>query len=561
MAVPRVQMHGATDGVALPQPLSPAMAARIRRIFALQDRGDIAAAMRDSARISDTLLTGTILADRYLGPYHRSTPEELQAWLAHYADQPGARAIYALLLRRLPRGAKPISAPADTMLPDAMPDLGAPHAFSGAGLPSVSPLVLRGVIARASVGETALALRMIAANRALTAPAAALLRAEIARVLFARNQDSAALALASQALQAPPPGERVALAGTVAGLAAWRLGKFDQATELFTAAAGAPIGDDDQHAQAAFWAGRALLRQGHGERATAMFREAATYHHAFYGMLAARLLDPGPSSDDLLSQADVDAIAATAPGTRAFALLQVGKPALAEAEFATLWPAIQQDPALGHSMILLARALGFNDLAMRFAAWRGHADAPLSGPAPHLAPRGGFRIDPALVYGLTRVESNFDPHAVSASGARGLMQIMPVTARYIAHEAGISGAALHDPAVNLELGQRYVAYLSHQANVDGDLLALLASYNSGPNNFAHWAETLHDGGDPLLFIEAIPAVETRDFVKRTLTYTWIYANRLHLPAPSLDALAADQFPRFPSEGNTGKILAASGMIH
>jgi hypothetical protein len=55
---------------------------------------------------------------------------------------------------------------------------------------------------------------------------------------------------------------------------------------------------------------------------------------------------------------------------------------------------------------------------------------------------------------------------------------------------------------------------------------------------------VRDGGDPLLFIEAIPPDETRAFVPRVLAYTWIYAARLHLPTPGLDELAAGGWPRY-----------------
>ena len=74
---------------------------------------------------------------------------------------------------------------------------------------------------------------------------------------------------------------------------------------------------------------------------------------------------------------------------------------------------------------------------------------------PRLHPAGGFRIDPALVYALTRLESNFDAAAVSPAGALGLMQIMPVTARYVMGDA-LDDPKLHDPSLDLDVGQRYV---------------------------------------------------------------------------------------------------------
>ena len=68
----------------------------------------------------------------------------------------------------------------------------------------------------------------------------------------------------------------------------------------------------------------------------------------------------------------------------------------------------------------------------------------------------------------------------------------------------------------------------------GDLIRLLGSYNAGPTSFARMQAAMPDATDPLLFIESIPNDETRGFVPRALAYSWIYAERLHLPAPSLE---------------------------
>ena len=160
---------------------------------------------------------------------------------------------------------------------------------------------------------------------------------------------------------------------------------------------------------------------------------------------------------------------------------------------------------------------------------------------PDVAPRGGFTTDPALILGIARAESNLDARLVSRAGAAGLMQIMPATARFIA--AGRPGNVF-DAANNLALGERYVAWLGARPAIDANLLRVLASYNAGPAAFARWSRTIVDRGDPLLFIEAIPIDETRAFIPRVLTYTWIYAARMgHVPA-SLDALAADRWPRY-----------------
>jgi soluble lytic murein transglycosylase len=183
---------------------------------------------------------------------------------------------------------------------------------------------------------------------------------------------------------------------------------------------------------------------------------------------------------------------------------------------------------------------------MQSADGRPHDDARF--PIPLLRPAGGFRMDPALIYALTRLESNFDPDAVSGAGARGLMQIMPVTASYMtgndSSAASFYARRLHDPATNLSVGQSYVMYLAQHDLVGGDLIHLLGSYNAGPTSFARMATGIRAADDPLLFIESIPNDETRGFVPRALAYTWIYAARLRLPAPSLDELAAGAWPAF-----------------
>ena len=213
-------------------------------------------------------------------------------------------------------------------------------------------------------------------------------------------------------------------------------------------------------------------------------------------------------SNTLLSQADVDAIAATDGGWRAFALLQVGQPGRAADEFRGLWPMVRDDPALRRALLLVAAGVGLTDCAAQLAAWteaiEPGAGDQLQFAVPPLRPAGGFLVDPALVYGLTRVESNFDSDAISSAGARGLMQLMPVTAQYVGSNASLANESLHDPSLNLELGQRYVLLLAAQDAIDGNLLRLLASYNAGLGGYLHWAGSMRDDGDPLLFIEAIP---------------------------------------------------------
>ena len=79
--------------------------------------------------------------------------------------------------------------------------------------------------------------------------------------------------------------------------------------------------------------------------------------------------------------------------------------------------------------------------------------------------------------------------------------------------------------------------------IDGDLIRLLAGYGQGQGGLRKWVDAVHDNGDPLMFLEAIPNQATRHFIEDSLVYSWHYASVMRLPAASLDELAAGHFPR------------------
>jgi soluble lytic murein transglycosylase-like protein len=562
MAIPRIAPRdGAT--VPLPRPLAPSQAALIRRIFAMQAKGDIPAAIRETGRLDSSTplghaMLGVVLADRYLGRFTRPQADVLQAWLDSWSDLTDAPEIHRLLLLRLPRGAKAPPLPAVASLASAPATAPVPEETETDG-PSLDrkPALDRAVHAAARSGRPYAASRLIARQSGLQPAYAALLRGEAAQILFTLNRDREAYDTAAAGVRSCAHGgpcQEAALPAYIAGLAAWRMQRPAQARTMFEAAWRAGLTTASLKSGAAFWAARAHLYTGDPGGYVPWMRRAAAERDTFYGLLARRGLGLNfgvfTRPRETLAQADVDAVAAEPAGLRAFALLQLGQTDRAEAELRRLWPAAQHDPALGRAIMLVAANAGLDDLAAQLAdlvqTGDGRPRDATRFAVPRLHPQGGFTVDPAMVYALARTESNFDPTMHSSAGARGLMQIMPDTARFIVGLADGHGGVgeLYDPAVNLDLGQRYVAYLAGNDVVGGNLIRLLASYNAGPGNFARWSTQIHDGGDPLMFIEAIPIDETRAFVPRVLTYTWIYAARLHLPTPSLDELAEGAWPRY-----------------
>jgi len=504
MAIPRIEPPAGANGVGLPQPLAPSEAALVRRIFALQRKNQIPAAIAQTARLSDTTLLGHVLADRYLNHAPRVSAPDLAEWLGRYADLPDACAIYSLLLKHWPAGGKPPPAPACPVLASAS-----------------DPMVAETVTGAARQ----------------------------ARDSFVRGRDDLAYRVgrATYAKSGGRDGE----AAYIAGLAAWRSGDFKAAATLFEAASLTETAGPGLRAGGALWAARAHLRSD-GFRAGQSWRpwmlRAAKEPNTLPGMLARRMLGmrlQASLQNPELSQADVDAVAATPHGRRAFALLQVGEGKRAEAELRLLWHVAQSSPPLSRALFLVAAAAGLNDLASDIS---GTGDAStVNLPMPALHPSGGFRLDPALVYAVAHVESNFHSGVVSGAGANGLMQLMPVAASAISRRPDIAGmqALLRNPGQNLKMGQQYLLYLSHADLAGDDLLRVLAAYNSGPGAVQSWGNTASD--DPLLFLETIPCAETRRFVQHTLMNMWLYAARFRSPAPSLDALASGEWPRFTPE--------------
>lgn len=127
-----------------------------------------------------------------------------------------------------------------------------------------------------------------------------------------------------------------------------------------------------------------------------------------------------------------------------------------------------------------------------------------------------FKLNPGFVYALIRRESRFNANARSSAGARGLMQIMPATAKALARQhkyTRYSLSRLTLPGTNLLLGTRYLADLNK--TLDNDPVLVAAAYNAGPHRVRKWLKT-SSGVERLVFIETIPFTETRLYVKAIL---------------------------------------------
>jgi soluble lytic murein transglycosylase len=536
---------------ALPPVLHQAEAARLRHIFQLQARGEHEHAAQETARLAERRLHGHLMADAWSRPGGpEPSAEVLRSWLAVFADHPDAPRIAA----RLPPDQRPPPAMA-APVPPAPSGLPPP----GSAIPRNGPLE-RALRERGRQGDLDGAMAQIARARAPSPEAEARLKAALANGLFQAGRDAEAWRLASEGAAAAPGDPDIAF---TAGLAAWALGRWDSALTHFERAAG--MAGDTHRAAAAFWAARAAGRARRPEIALPWLLAAAQDPRSFHGMIARRALGLGPGlawAQETRGQAEALVLAETPGGWRALALLQVGQAERAEAELRLLWSQVQGQAVLARAVAVLAEMANLRGLVAITA--QAEPDQQTRDfdryPLPALRPAGGFSVDPALLYAIALQESRFDPAAISRAGARGLLQVMPATASFIASDPELRGEAasrLHDPMLSMELGQRYLQFLARSEITGGDLIRILAAYNAGPGNLQRWLPAQRHRADPFLFIESIPYDETRDYVQKVLSYSWIYASRLGLPAPSLDRMAQGKFPEFLNVAALTAMLAPS----
>lgn len=532
-----------------------------RQIFEVQERGDWTTADTLIARLENRVLMGHVQFQRYMHPTaYRSRFRELYDWMEHYADHPDAARIYRLAERRRPEShnharrpdrrrwrvsAQPID-PFDSFNPSR----------SRAQERRVREITnhVRSLMRRERPTQSINYLNQARTQNDLTQWENDRIRAMIARSYYAEQRDDRTLSIAGEV--AGRSGDAIPSAHWWAGLAAWRLGEIDTAAEHFAALARVPEVDPWMRSAGAYWAARSYMVAFSPREVIPMLEIAAGEPLTFYGVLATRQLgrdldasfEPQP-----LDEVDFYALLEEPGIARAVALAQVGRIAMAEEELVRAHGRIDDDldtaflsmtASLDLPHAQLIAAISSNDPAMRAGLY----------PVPSYTPEDGHRIDRALTYAFARQESKFETTAVSRVGAMGLMQMMPRTASYITGDQTLmtdNENKLHDPGYNMHLGEMYIDRLMNDYGAGTNLFMLAVAYNGGPGNLRRWMDTIEYQDDPLLFIESIPAPETRNFIEQVLTNLWIYRARLGEAAPSLDMVAEGSWPQYQSVDSLG----------
>lgn len=303
-----------------------------------------------------------------------------------------------------------------------------------------------------------------------------------------------------------------------------------------------------------YWKARALAKAGEDEDATRLFAGLAT-EQSFYGLLAAEALGASvtPVSEPFVPDRESLAAFGTKPAVQRVVKLSALD---LRAEGQREWVAVVR--GLSDEGLLLAASYaqsnGLYDRSINTAErTRRRHDFSLRYPTPfeaqiEAAARDNS-LDAALLYGLARQESRFVTDIVSSSGAVGIMQLMPPTARWIARKTGSDDRSLRlsDPADNARLGGWYLRYVLDR--LDGLPVLGAAAYNAGPKRAQAWRASVPLEG--AVYAETIPFSETRDYVKKVLANAMFYEARLGLRHVALK----DRLGVVPPRGAVGELPA------
>ena len=279
-----------------------------------------------------------------------------------------------------------------------------------------------------------------------------------------------------------------------------------------------------------YWAGRAALAARQPAMANSYWQRAAMFPELFYGQLALERLGravPAPTAAQQVAANDATrtAFAQNRLVRAARAIMYSGR-ADEQMMFVRALGEALDTPAERALAIEMSRQLGRQDIAVWVARGSRNNGVPFYVRDCFPTLRSTPRTSWSLAHGITRQESSFDRNAVSHAGARGLMQLMPGTAREQAGKLGIaySSSQVHDPAVNVMLGSAYFQRMLNTWN--GSVPLAVASYNAGPGNVRKW---INANGDPrtnqvdmIGWIEAIPFTETRGYVQRVIENSVVY---------------------------------------
>ena len=540
-----------------------------KHIFTALKNNEIDEADNLAAELEGNLLLGHVLAEKYLSKGYTSSFDELKDWLSQYGDLPQARRIYKLAQKK---GDKELL---------ALPSDCGTEAYASSLLNAESP-----AYAKLSAKNKAYVLKQVKLfykylNRGKTRRARAVLEQKKFRMTIPdKYWDDLSTALAFVYLLdnydklafewsiKPARRSHKATAYWVAGLASWKMKKYQQAVGYFEKLGAMTDNDEWLEAAGAYWAFRANMKLNRKKKAQEQLEIAAKYQRTFYGILAAYTLgrkieynwDERPYWNDFSKPEYVSGLVQSPSIRRAVALYHAKQPVLADQEIEKGYADMTEKQK--EAVLFLLKQNGRHRMAIKVSndlcddAKKISYDS-IAYPLPEWEPLSGWQVDRALLLALARQESSFNPYAVSSAGARGLMQLLPSTAYYMTKDKLLKQdkSKLFEAGYNLETGQKYVAYLLAKEFIDGNLFFMMAAYNAGPGNLMKWKKKMRYQNDPLLFIELLPAAQTRIYIERVMANYWIYSMRAGDFPQTLEQVHSGLWPKLAAESLLGRKLA------
>ena len=531
-----------------------------RQAYVFQEECKWKSANKHILKISNKILMGHILAQRYLHPKcYRSNYLELYYWLQKYNDLPQAKRIYRLAIKRMPKGYKSPTKPIKPtgIVGDKVISKKSNKYKSSKKLSKNQRIekqkLINAVKSRVNRGWPTGAVKILQqrdVNLLLDQVELDQQKELIAKGYFLANKNDLAVKYASEALV--NSSARVPYAAWTAGLASWRLNEYKKAADFFSLFS-ISLKDDAWHqTSGSFWAARSYAKLGQYNNINFWLERASQNPNSFYGMLALEILGIDEKiywgSNNTLNTSNSKLLNLPS-GKRLQSLIQVGFNDELEKEIVHINSVLNKEIASESVNIAQHFNLAYTQLKIvnKLEQFGLTIETGLYYPTPIWEPRGGFNINKELIYAFMHQESMFNAKAKSNQGAVGLMQVLPSTAKFITSSKDVKRSnsnILTVPEINLEVGQEYIEYLLDLEIVSNNLIYLAAAYNGGPGNLKKWKQETNYLDDPLFFMESIPSRETRWFIEKILTKYWIYQNKNQKEMTSLKMLANGKDPLY-----------------
>ena len=285
---------------------------------------------------------------------------------------------------------------------------------------------------------------------------------------------------------------------------------------------------DIASARIGYWLGRTFIQLGNKKKAQEFFTFSANYDYSFYGQLSLERLKINPSPRYLtkrdskyfkINKKDLVEVAAS--------LYFAERGVLSDYIFGHLAKDLSEPER--YKLCNILHDAGFIKGSLTVAKKSTEKGDPFYVELFPTSKDFVFdqNVDKSLVLSVIRQESEFFRAAKSRTGALGLMQLMPNTAKEVARKLKIKyqkSKLITNENYNIRLGSYYLKYLLKR--YEGSKVLTLAAYNAGPANLKKWLSNMGDprkrGIDPLVWIELIPYPETRNYIKRVLEGIWVY---------------------------------------